>query len=237
MTDGTASTALQSALNQSREARRKIEVRVAELEAELKALRSQQGSINDLIEQTETALRRTLFPADAIAQSYQQMQADLEISAPPRQPPQYQQPYYQPHQQSHQQSHQPLQRNDRYDVPPQYQARYQPQQYQAPQDQSAQYQTAQIEEQIAKVRRNEQSSNIRFNDFRIPQAATIVLREANSPLHVNEIYHRMAEGGFEFRGQHQLITLAVSLTRSKRFHKVAPGTFELSPEYLTGQVA
>ena len=206
MTDGTASTALQSALNQSREARRKIEVRVAELEAELKALRSQQGSINDLIEQTETALRRTLFPADTIAQSYQQMQADLEISAPPRQPPQYQ-------------------------------ARYQPQQYQAPQDQSAQYQTAQIEEQIAKVRRNEQSSNIRFNDFRIPQAATIVLREANSPLHVNEIYHRMAEGGFEFRGQHQLITLAVSLTRSKRFHKVAPGTFELSPEYLTGQVA
>jgi hypothetical protein len=47
----------------------------------------------------------------------------------------------------------------------------------------------------------------------------------------------MAEGGFEFRGQHQLITLAVSLSRSKRFRKVAPGTFELNPEYQTGQVA
>jgi hypothetical protein len=56
-------------------------------------------------------------------------------------------------------------------------------------------------------------------------------------MHVNEIYRRMANGGFEFRGQHQLITLAVSLSRSKRFRKVSPGTFELSPEFLAGQVA
>jgi hypothetical protein len=63
------------------------------------------------------------------------------------------------------------------------------------------------------------------------------LREADRPLHVSEIYRRMAEGGFEFRGQHQLITLAVSLSRSKRFRKVAPGTFELDPEYRAGQVA
>lgn len=241
MTDGTAITALQSALNQSRDARRKIESRVAELEAELKSLRSQQGSINDLIEQTETALRRALFPSDAIAPGYPphsfQPQSDLEISAPPRQSsPPYQQPYYQPRQQSHQQTQPQPQRNDRYDVPLAYQPRYQPQSYPPP-DQSAQYQTAQIEEQVARARRSEQSSNIRFNDFRIPQAATIVLREANRPLHVNEIYHRMAEGGFEFRGQHQLITLAVSLTRSKRFRKISPGTFELSPEFLAGQVA
>jgi hypothetical protein len=46
---------------------------------------------------------------------------------------------------------------------------------------------------------------------------------------VDEIYRRMSEGGFEFRGQHQLITLAVSLS-SKRFRKVAPGTFELDPK-------
>jgi len=96
---------------------------------------------------------------------------------------------------------------------------------------------AEIEAEVAKLQQNEQSSNVRFNDFRIPQAATIILREANSPLHVSEIYRRMAEGGFEFRGQHQLITLAVSLSRSKRFRKVAPGTFELDPEYRTGQVA
>jgi hypothetical protein len=96
---------------------------------------------------------------------------------------------------------------------------------------------AEIEDEVAKLRRSEETGNVRFNDFRIPQAATIILREASSALHVSEIYRRMAEGGFEFRGQHQLITLAVSLSRSKRFRKVAPGTFELNPEYLAGQVA
>ena len=96
---------------------------------------------------------------------------------------------------------------------------------------------AEIEAEVAKLRQNEESSNVRFNDFRIPQAATIVLREADRALHVSEIYRRMAEGGFEFRGQHQLITLAVSLSRSKRFRKVAPGTFELNPAYRAGQVA
>jgi hypothetical protein len=29
----------------------------------------------------------------------------------------------------------------------------------------------------------------------------------------------------------------VSLSRSKRFRKVAPGTFELDPNFLAGQVA
>jgi hypothetical protein len=94
-----------------------------------------------------------------------------------------------------------------------------------------------IEAEVAKLQRNEEAGNVRFNDFRIPQAATIILREASSALHVGEIYRRMAEGGFEFRGQHQLITLAVSLSRSKRFRKVAPGTFELNPEYQAGQAA
>jgi hypothetical protein len=94
-----------------------------------------------------------------------------------------------------------------------------------------------IEAEVAKLQRNEEASNVRFNDFRIPQAATVILREASSALHVSEIYRRMAGGGFEFRGQHQLITLAVSLSRSKRFRKVAPGTFELNPEYQAGQVA
>jgi hypothetical protein len=94
-----------------------------------------------------------------------------------------------------------------------------------------------IEAGTAAQRLNKNAGNVRFNDFRIPQAATIVLREAGEPLHVSEIYQRMMEGGFEFRGQHQLITLAVSLSRAKRFRKVAPGTFELDPRYAAGQVA
>ncbi len=94
-----------------------------------------------------------------------------------------------------------------------------------------------IDEALETLHRNEEGSNVRFADFRIPQAATIVLREANEPLHVKQIFHRMLLGGFEFRGEHQQITLAVSLTRSSRFRKVAPGTFELDPAYRTGQVA
>ena len=96
---------------------------------------------------------------------------------------------------------------------------------------------AEIEAEVAKLEQSEKGSNVRFTDFRIPQAATIVLREANGPLHVSEIYRRLSAGGFEFRGQHQLITLAVSLSRSKRFHKVSPGTFDLNPDYRESQVA
>ena len=94
-----------------------------------------------------------------------------------------------------------------------------------------------IDEAVESIQASEQGSNVRFTDFRIPQAATIVLREANRPMHVSEIFRRLSQGGFEFRGMHQQITLAVSLSRSKRFRKVAPGTFELDPAYQHGQVA
>lgn len=227
MSDGTAISALQAALNQSREAKRKLEVRVAELEAELKSLRAQQLSINSLIEQTEGALRRALFPGDPLPGGYSppppQYNVAVPLPPPPSAPalqPRYQSGYEERYAQPAYQASQP---SPQYQ--PSYQAQYQPDQ------------TEQIEEQIARVRRHEQKSNVRFNDFRIPQAATIILREAGRPLHVNDIYDRMADGGFEFRGQHQLITLAVSLSRSKRFRKVSPGTFELSPEFLAGQVA
>jgi hypothetical protein len=174
MIDDTAIAALQRSLSENREAKRKIKTRLAELEAEAEMLRSQLATFNAVIEQTELALRRVLFPNDKVS-SYDPI--DLRASE------------------------------------------------------------AEIEAEVAKIERTEQSSNVRFNDFRIPQAATIVLREANKPLHVSEIYRRMADGGYEFRGQHQLITLAVSLSRSKRFRKVAPGTFELNPDYQAGQVA
>jgi hypothetical protein len=72
-----------------------------------------------------------------------------------------------------------------------------------------------------------QPTSFRFRDLTIPQASTIVLREADGPLHVNAIYNKLLEDGFEFHGEHPTIALAVSLARSKRFRKVAPGTFDL----------
>ena len=47
------------------------------------------------------------------------------------------------------------------------------------------------------------------------------------PLHVNEIYNRLMEGGFSFTGHNPTISIAVSLNRNSRFRKVAPGTFDL----------
>ncbi|MDT4955899.1 MAG: hypothetical protein QOJ02_4037 [Acidobacteriota bacterium] len=67
----------------------------------------------------------------------------------------------------------------------------------------------------------------RFFDRTIPQATTMILREAGEPLHVNEIYTRLIEGGFNFTGHNPTISIAVSLNRNGRFRKVAPGTFDL----------
>ncbi len=68
----------------------------------------------------------------------------------------------------------------------------------------------------------------RFLDRTIPQATAMLLREAGAPLHVNELYHRLLEGGFQFNGQNPTISIAVSLNRNRRFRKVAPGTFDLT---------
>jgi hypothetical protein len=94
----------------------------------------------------------------------------------------------------------------------------QPQRPQAPVDRRT---------QIPTVRNNVEVLSDRFMDRTIPQAVTLLLREEGGPLHVNEIYNRLLEGGFKFTGQNPTISIAVSLNRNTRFRKVAPGTFDL----------
>ncbi|MBL8186949.1 MAG: hypothetical protein JNK38_03025 [Acidobacteria bacterium] len=186
-----ALAALQRSLSEYREAKRKIQLKLADLEMESASLRSQLAELDAMIERNETALLRMLLPADK----------------------QFQQPRASGFSFDH--------KTDSF----------------SPQSDFGEFRSSgepDIEAEVAKLEQSEKTSNVRFTDFRIPQAATIVLREADGPLHVSEIYRRMAAGGFEFRGQHQLITLAVSLSRSKRFRKVAPGTFDLVPEHLAG---
>jgi hypothetical protein len=77
------------------------------------------------------------------------------------------------------------------------------------------------------IRSNIEQINDRFTDRTIPQAVTMLLREEAGPLHVNEIYNRLCEGGFSFTGNNPTISIAVSLNRNPRFRKVAPGTFDL----------
>jgi hypothetical protein len=81
--------------------------------------------------------------------------------------------------------------------------------------------------QIPTVRNNVEVLSDRFMDRTIPQAVTLLLREEGGPLHVNELYNRLLEGGFKFTGQNPTISVAVSLNRNTRFRKVAPGTFDL----------
>lgn len=81
--------------------------------------------------------------------------------------------------------------------------------------------------QIPLVRNNVEALSDRFMDRTIPQAVTLLLREEGGPLHVNEIYNRLLEGGFKFTGQNPTISVAVSLNRNTRFRKVSPGTFDL----------
>jgi hypothetical protein len=82
-------------------------------------------------------------------------------------------------------------------------------------------------QEIPTLRPNTQVLSDRFGDRTIPQAVTLLLREEGGPLHVNEIYNRLLEGGFKFTGQNPTISIAVSLNRNSRFRKTAPGTFDL----------
>jgi hypothetical protein len=221
----TALAALQRTLSENREAKRKMLVRLAEIENESAALRSQLVSLDAVIERTEQSLLQLLFPVDrAVDRVLHNQSAPGQANSvqtnsgqtglgnygiyEPAGSNNFNDPYFSP---------------DSPDNKGRMTAN-----------------AAEIEAEVARLRQSESAGNVRFNDFRIPQAATIVLREANRALHVSEIYRRLAEGGFEFRGQHQLISLAVSLSRSKRFRKVAPGTFEIDPNYnasQAGQVA
>ena len=89
------------------------------------------------------------------------------------------------------------------------------------------YTSVERRQQIPTVRNNVEILSDRFMDRTIPQAVTLLLREEGGPLHVNELYNRLLEGGFKFTGQNPTISVAVSLNRSTRFRKVAPGTFDL----------
>lgn len=82
-------------------------------------------------------------------------------------------------------------------------------------------------QEIPTLRPNTEVLSDRFIDRTIPQAVTLLLREEGGPLHVNEVYNRLLEGGFKFTGQNPTISIAVSLNRNTRFRKTAPGTFDL----------
>ncbi|MGE3466316.1 MAG: hypothetical protein AB7J13_05230 [Pyrinomonadaceae bacterium] len=80
---------------------------------------------------------------------------------------------------------------------------------------------------IPSIDTNFEPVSTRFTDRTITQACTLLLREAGGPLHVNELYNLLRAGGMKFKGNNPTISVAVSLSRNRRFRKVDPGTFDL----------
>ena len=194
---------LEQSLRQSRAARMHLAARLRELEAEADSVRAELAEMDTLASQAEAAIYRLLSSVLASSNLSLGLPSDAELEAAMHQS----QPvghsrssvFTQPSAYTQSSVHTPA----RTQTPPE---RRQP---------------------IPTVRDNVEALSDRFMDRTIPQAVTLLLREEGGPLHVNELYNRLLEGGFRFTGQNPTISVAVSLNRNTRFRKVAPGTFDL----------
>ena len=193
---------LEQSLRQSRAARMHLAARLRELEAESDSVRAELAEMDLLASQTEAAIYRLVSTVLASNNLSFGLPSDAELEAAMHQPQRPAHP-----------------RSSVYVQSPAYMP---PQPPPARPPMPIERRT-----QIPTVRDNVEVLSDRFMDRTIPQAVTLLLREEGGPLHVNELYNRLLEGGFRFTGQNPTISVAVSLNRNTRFRKVAPGTFDL----------
>jgi hypothetical protein len=204
---------LEQSLRQSRAARMHLAARLRELEAEADSVRAELAEMDTLASQTEAAIYRLLSSVLASSNLSLGLPSDAELEAAMHQS----QPLG--HTQSAIGRPQPSLGHTQSTLHTQSPLHSQPAaRTQPPLDRR---------QQIPTVRNNVEVLSDRFMDRTIPQAVTLLLREEGGPLHVNELYNRLLEGGFRFTGQNPTISVAVSLNRNSRFRKVAPGTFDL----------
>src|SRR5919205_509395 len=196
---------LESNLRESRATRSRLASRLADLEAEAERLRTQLNEMDAIVSQTEAALFRILSSNYGVQASTMPRPSDAEIEAA-------------------------LRRDSASSSPrgPQPQQPYSPAQRIQPQQSARVDEDAARHHHIPPIRPDIEPKSDRFFERTISYAATVLLRESNGSLHVNEIYNRLLEGGFQFTGQNPTISIAVSLNRNNRFRKVAPGTFDLT---------
>jgi len=205
---------LESNLRESRATRSRLASRLADLEAEAERLRTQLNEMDAIVSQTEAALFRILSSNYGVQASMMPRPSDAQIEEALRRD---------------------AASNTPRGVPSQSQS------YNAPR--SIQPQPSSREEDAARhhhippIRPDIEPKSDRFFERTISYAAAVLLRESGGPLHVNEIYNRLLEGGFQFTGQNPTISIAVSLNRNNRFRKVAPGTFDLVMRDAAQQVS
>lgn len=207
MADDNLLATLEGNLRQTRATRNRLSARLIDLELEAEKLRTEISEMDTIASQTQAAMYRILSsvltrssPAAAPSDTEIEfaLRRDEALGVAQQQP--------QPLQQQSQQPQQPQR------------IQQQPQHTHYPRE---------PREPIPAARGDVEVKDDRFYDRTIPQATSLLLREAGAPLHVNEIYNRLLEGGFQFTGHNPTISIAVSLNRNRRFRKVAPGTFDL----------
>lgn len=199
MPDENLLATLENGLRQSRTTRSRLNARLADLEAEAERVRTELNEMDAIISQTEAAMFRILSSMFGAAQTAAPP-SDAEIEFALRRD---------------------AAANARVTQPaPQPHVSYQPRQ---PTQQEHAFR-----HHIPPIRSDIAPKSDRFFERTIPHAAAVLLRESGGPLHVNELYNSLLEGGFQFTGQNPTISIAVSLNRNGRFRKVAPGTFDLT---------
>jgi hypothetical protein len=203
MPDENLLATLENGLRQSRTTRSRLNARLADLEAEAERVRTELNEMDAIISQTEAAMFRILSSMFGAAQTAAPP-SDMEIEFALRRD---------------------AAANARAtaQAPPSH-APYQQSQPPPPQQQQEHH----FRHHIPPIRSDIAPKSDRFFERTIPHAAAVLLRESGGPLHVNELYNRLLEGGFQFTGQNPTISIAVSLNRNRRFRKVAPGTFDLT---------
>ena len=199
MPDENLLATLENGLRQSRTTRSRLNARLADLEAEAERVRTELNEMDAIISQTEAAMFRILSSMFGAAQSATPP-SDAEIEFALRRD---------------------AAANAR--VTPQAQPSHTP--YQPSQPSTHEHH---FRHPNPPIRSDIEPKSDRFFERTIPHAAAVLLRESGGPLHVNELYNRLLEGGFQFTGQNPTISIAVSLNRNRRFRKVAPGTFDLT---------
>lgn len=218
MADENLLATLEGSLRQTRSTRARLASRLLELELEAEKLRTEIGEMDQLASQTESAMFRimsSMMSRDSSTTAHQSRAGferggsynrltptDAQIEAALREDQARAEAMN-----SYSDSRYVTPRNvpsDRTGVP-----------------------SAALRPSVAPARGETEGHGERFLDRTIPQAAALLLRESGAPLHVNELYNQLLEGGFQFNGQNPTISIAVSLNRNRRFRKVAPGTFDL----------
>jgi len=199
MPDENLLATLENGLRQSRTTRSRLAARLADLEAEAERVRTELNEMDAIISQTEAAMFRILSSMFGAAQSAAPpSDAEIEFA---------------------------LRRDAAANARATQQGSPSHVSYQQNQPQQQEHH---FRHHIPPIRSDIAPKSDRFFERTIPHAAAVLLRESGGPLHVNELYNRLLEGGFQFTGQNPTISIAVSLNRNRRFRKVAPGTFDLS---------